>query len=162
MLDQERKVEAVFLPIQEPNTHWYELPLDSFLLLRQTKPRDCALVQIITSDGNIVVNPAATREVLREAMLEFQLNRLNAVIPSALAWRDYKLLGFKHEGRIRKSMKFNGEWTDVEIMGALATEVGIPRRRRRKRRNKTSHPEAGASTEARATLQPKDEVDATE
>lgn len=145
MVDQERKPEGVFIPIQETNTHWYVLPQDSFLVLRKTIPNDCALVQILTSTGEIIVEPAGTREVLREAMREFQLNRLNAVIPSPLAWRDYKLLGFKHEGRIRKSVRFNGEWTDAEIMGALATEVGIPRRRRRKRRNKTSHPQESAS-----------------
>ncbi|MCH7762092.1 TetR/AcrR family transcriptional regulator, partial [candidate division TA06 bacterium] len=34
------------------------------------------------------------------------------------------LLGFKHEGRIRRSMMFNGVWSDAEIMGALAEEIG--------------------------------------
>jgi hypothetical protein len=158
MIDDERKPEGVFIPIQEVNTHWYVLPQDSFLILRKTLPQDCARVQILTSTGEVIVDPSGTRDVLREAMREFQLNRLNAVIPSPLQWRDYKLLGFKHEGRIRKSVRFNGEWTDAEIMGALATEVGIPRRRRRKRRAKASNSqESAVDAESRSNSGTKEE-----
>jgi hypothetical protein len=148
MLDQDRVAQAIFAPIQEPNTHWYRLPQDSFLLLRQTEPKNCASVQILTRSGELIIDPAATREVLREAMREFQLNRLSAVVPSPLPWRDYKLLGFKHEGRVRKSVRFNGEWTDAEIMGALASEVGIPRRRKRNRRHKKGANQEGSNPES--------------
>ncbi len=160
MLDEERSMEAMFRPMQENNTHWYTLPDDAFLLLRSIVPGNCATVQILTRDKELIAEPKRTREVLREAMQEFNLVRLNAILPSSLAWRDYKLLGFKHEGRIRKSLKFDGEWSDAEIMGALADEVGIHRRRRRKRRNKAN---AHAKTDTSSASQtPKDgeEIDA--
>jgi hypothetical protein len=164
MIDQERSIDAAFVLIQDPNTQWYMLPQDSFLILRRTIPGESASVQIITRSGDLIVDPAKTRDVLREAMKEYQLIRLSAVIPSSLPWRDYKLLGFKHEGRVRKALRYNGEWSDAEIMGALETEIGIPRRRRRKRARKGS-PDYSAEAQSReATTKDqrgKEEIDAT-
>src|SRR3990167_5479150 len=123
MIDQERNIDMAFVLMQDPNTQWYALPDDAFLLLRSTVPSQHATVQIITRNGEMIVDPARTRDVLMGAMREYRLVRLSAVLPTSLPWRDYKLLGFKHEGRIRKCVRFNGDWSDAEIMGALESEV---------------------------------------
>lgn len=153
MLDDERTPEACLKPLaKEMNSHWYRLPDSGFFILRFTQPGRCATAQFITRNSELIVSPSATREVLQEAMREYSLKRLNAIIPSSLPWRDYKLLGFKHEGRVRQSVRFNGEWSDAEVMGALENEIGIPRRRRRKRRRKGSAlPAPQTFTEAAAS-----------
>ena len=136
MIDQERTIDMAFTLMQDPDTQWYRLPENAYLLLRGTVLGEQAQVQILTRNGEMIIAPAETRDVLREAMHEYKLVRLNAIIPTSLPWRDYKLLGFRHEGHVRKCMQFNGEWADGEILGALESEVGIARRRRRKRAHK--------------------------
>jgi hypothetical protein len=134
MFDEERSLDACINALtEELNSQWYALPKGAYMVLRNAVPGGAANVQFLTTDGKVLPALAETQAALVEAMREFRLTRLNIVVPTSTEWRDYKLLGFKHEGRIRKSVIFNGEKSDAEILGALEHEVGISRRRRRKR-----------------------------
>ena len=133
MFDTERSFNAMKLALVDMNTHFYALPNGAFMLLRGTVPGRQAGLQFISSTNDVVPELQAAKEQLHQAVKEYRLRRVDVVYPTNLEWRDFKLLGFKHEGRIRKSVLFNNEWTDAEILGALEHEIGVGRRRRRKR-----------------------------
>lgn len=133
MFDEDRTFEAMCMRIAaEPTTHWYVVG-DGYLILRNVTNGQAQAV-FLTKSGEVY--PKGTADALRGAMRELGLRRLFLLAPSAISWREYKLLGFQHEGRLRKALLFNGDWSDVEVMGALDTEVGVPKRKFRPRRRK--------------------------
>jgi hypothetical protein len=134
MFDNERTLASLYIPMaEEINTQWYSLGNGSFMLLRNAIVGGSANLQFISPDGETIPQLESARDQLVDAMKQYRLKRINVTYPTVLPWRDFKLLGFKHEGRIRKSVLFDGEWIDAEILGALENEIGISRRRRRKR-----------------------------
>lgn len=141
LFDHERTLEAAMMPLEmEPNTQVYALPEDSFLLLRNALVGNGSVVQIISPGEKLFPQLGETQQVLAEAVREYRLRRVSVIAPSPIEWRDYKLLGFKHEGRVRKGALFNNQWTDVEMLGALEHEIGKSHRRTRKRYRKHKPP----------------------
>ena len=133
MFDMERSGQAAQNALTDMDTHFYALPNGAFMLLRNAIPGRQAGLQFISLTKDTVPELEAARAQLRNAVQEYRLRRVDVIYPTSLEWRDFKLLGFKHEGRIRQSGLFDNEWVDVEILGALEHEVGVARRRRRKR-----------------------------
>ena len=132
--DNERTLESAYVPLfEERDTQIYSLPNGAFMLLRNAVPGLSASVQFISPSAETVPELHEAKRQLREAMRDYRLRRLNITYPTHLGWRDFKLLGFKHEGRIRNSVYYDGELIDADIMGALPHEVGISKRRKRKR-----------------------------
>ena len=140
MFDGERSNEALIVPlIDETDTQWYSLPNGAFMLLRNTVAGDSAFLQFLSlNPQETIPELESARTQIIEAMNKYELRRINVTYPTTLEWRDFKLLGFKHEGRIRKSIRFSGEWIDAEILGVLENEIGVSRRRRRKRQSKST------------------------
>lgn len=132
MFDQERTVDSCMATLADPSTHWYVIPR-GFLILRGVMPGAAATICTITEDGKAFDNLNETQAVLSEAFHEFKLRRASLIAPSGTDWRDYKLLGFQHEGRVRRAALFNNEWTDAELLGVLEHEVGKSHRRKRPR-----------------------------
>lgn len=135
MFDNERHPNVALLALgEEPNSQFYILPKGSFLILRHCEAGNTAVVQVITPDGASFPDLEETKRVLSEAVKEYKLRRVSMLIPSTYQeWRDYKLLGFQHEGRIRKAGLVDNQWTDLEMLGALEHEIGKGHRRQRKR-----------------------------
>jgi len=117
MFDGERTLQSLYRPLaEETNTVWYSLPKGNFLLLRNLITGGSANLQFLTVKDETIPELEASRNQLVVAMKDFRLKRINVTYPTVLAWRDFKLLGFKHEGRIRRSVLFDGEWMDAEIL----------------------------------------------
>lgn len=134
LFDHERTAEAALIPLaEEPNTQFYILPKSSFLILRNALAGNTAVVQIITPDGASFPDLEETKRVLSEAVKEYRLRRVSMVLPTTCEWRDYKLLGFQHEGRLRKAALVDNQYADIELLGALDHEIGKGHRRQRKR-----------------------------
>ena len=153
MFDVERSMQALIIPIaEENNTQWYSLPNGNFMILRNAIVGGSASLQFLTLADETIPELESAREQLVDAVKQYQLKRITVTYPTVLPWRDFKLLGFKHEGRIRQSVLFNGEWIDAEILGALDNEIGISRRRRRKRYRAKNQENIDARTTERFTL----------
>ena len=83
-------------------------------------------------------DPKAARKIFRRALDATRSVRLTAFVPSACG--DYfgylREVGFKHEGRIRKSQVYDGEQRDALVLGFLANAKKGRKRKRRSRRGK--------------------------
>ena len=153
MFDSERSLQSLVIPLaDEPNTQWYSLPNGAFMILRNALIGGSANLQFISKGYETIPELESAREQIIEAMKQYRLKRISVIYPTVLPWRDFKLLGFKHEGRIRRSVLFDGEWIDAEVLGALENEIGISRRRRRKRYRPNKQENINATASNRSDL----------
>jgi hypothetical protein len=143
-VDSERNLEALRALWEDPSVIWYQGPGRSFVYLTDLTPGVAASLHALNLDGKISLRVKEVRNILTEAMREWSLHKLNALIPSPLVrvGSAVKALGFRHEGRIREVSLFNGIFTDVDFFGLLRSELEgqPPKKRRRRRRSRRPRP----------------------
>jgi RimJ/RimL family protein N-acetyltransferase len=90
------------------------------------KPEQDALVHFTFFDGRVKGRAPLAQAMLRYVFYHYQFRRLTAhvplfVVPAAVNF--VQQVGFKKEGRKRKSSYYNGEWYDTIHFGILREEV---------------------------------------
>lgn len=126
MQDADRPLDVLAFVLQETDSVWYQLgSYDAWLYIRDIVPGRRATLHALNLDGNRAADRDLIRTELLEIMREWDLRRLDVVIPSPVV--DLKgllfWLGFVHEGQLRDAAVFNGEFTDSDIFGLLRREV---------------------------------------
>ena len=139
------------------DSQWYQVEGHrTWLFLRNVVPGLSASLWALNMDG-----PAAlpsTKATLGEIMSEFQLQRLTVSIPSPLVRVAHaaQQLGFRHEGRLRSAMFYNGRVVDADIFGLISEDPQTPRetpkrrRRRRRSRRRKGHANQAQTSETKA------------
>ena len=147
MVDGCRSTDHLAWLLLQSDSQWYQIEGHrAWLYITDVQPGMGATVHALNLDGWDAVGSPKVAETLAEIMDEHRLVRLTAIVPAPVGklHRALKMIGFEKEGRMRKSVVFNGRPTDAVIYGHLRKEVELekaPRRRRRKRK--------GASWEAK-------------
>jgi hypothetical protein len=152
MADEDRPIEVLAHILHETDSTWYQLPgYEAWLYVRDIRQGHMASLHALNLDGKRALDRDLIRRELLLIMRDFDLRRLNVLIPAPVV--DVKAilywLGFEAEGRIRDACVFEGEFTDSEVFGILRRElehdliqeVAPPpqkekKRRRRSRRNR--------------------------
>src|SRR3972149_4622898 len=143
MQDADRDVAVLdYLLFQDGgDSQWYQVEGHrTWLFVRNVVPGLSASLWALNMDGPAAL-PSA-KITLDEIMSEFQLQRLTVSIPSPLVKVAHaaQQLGFRHEGRLRSAMAYNGRIVDADIFGLIAEDPQAPRetpkRRRRRRRSR--------------------------
>ena len=128
------------------DSQWYQVEGHrTWLFVRNVVPGLSASLWALNMDGPAAL-PSA-KITLDEIMSEFQLQRLTVSIPSPLVKVAHaaQQLGFRHEGRLRSAMVYNGRVVDADIFGLTLNEGNTtpsqgtnetPKRRRRRRRSR--------------------------
>ena len=143
--DAQRTLESFEHILYAENVIWYHGPTPRcYVYLTGLVPGLGASFHVLNLDGRKVLSDiVGIRTIVKEIMAENDLQRLVAYVPAPLTAvvRAAKDLGFKQEGKLRKSTYFNGKPCDVIVMGLLFEELEIndkPKKRRRRRgRRKT-------------------------
>lgn len=94
--------------------------------LTDIDPEGDALCHFTFFDGRIHGRDVLAKALLKYAFDKYRFRRLSVqlpmyVVPAALHF--VERIGFKREGRKRKSTLFNGEWFDTMQYGILSSEV---------------------------------------
>lgn len=90
------------------------------------RPEEDALVHFTFFDGRIRGRDELAKRMLKYVFHHYQFRRLSAkaplfVVPATLHF--IERIGFKKEGRKRKSSYYNGEWFDTIHFGILREEI---------------------------------------
>jgi hypothetical protein len=125
--------------LRDPSTYWYHGPSPkSFFWVSEVVPGKWARFHTANADGREGFDDRkAAMRLIREIMQDFDLFRLETLVPApmnahkSLMWH----LGFQAEGRLRRRLRYEGDWVDAEVFGILAEELERKiRKRKRKRR----------------------------
>jgi RimJ/RimL family protein N-acetyltransferase len=100
-------------------------PMVGVFYMTDIQPGNDALVHFTFFDGRIKGRDVLAKQMLKYVVSKYGFHRLTAqcpmfVVPAALHF--IERIGFKKEGRKRKSSFFNGEWFDTIHFGILAEE----------------------------------------
>ena len=90
---------------------------------------DDALVHYTFFDRRHKGRHKLTQEMAKYLFDKYKFHRLSVEVPLYASEHTFNFimqLGFRPEGRRRKSAKFNGEYFDVRLFGILPDEVGKP------------------------------------
>ena len=157
MVDGVRSTDHLAWLLTKSDSQWYQIEGHrAWLYITEVQPGMGATVHALNLDGWDAVESPDVAKTLDEIMTEHNLLRLTAVVPAPVGklHRALKMIGFEKEGRMRKSVVFNGRPTDAVIYGHLRKEVELekaPRRRRRKRKGASweakTQPEVAVSSE---------------
>jgi len=152
MADEDRPLEVLAHVLHQTDSTWYQLGgYDAWMYIRDIRSGHMASLHALNLDGARALDRDLIRRELLVMMRDFDLRRLNVLMPAPVV--DVKAilywLGFECEGRIRDACLFDGAFTDSEIFGILRRElehdaiqeVAPPpqkekKRRRRSRRNR--------------------------
>ena len=159
MQDADRDVAVLdYLLFQDGgDSQWYQVEGHrTWLFVRNVVPGLSASLWALNMDGPAAL-PSA-KITLDEIMSEFQLQRLTVSIPSPLVKVAHaaQQLGFRHEGRLRSAMVYNGRVVDADIFGLIAEDPQTPRetpkrrRRRRRSRRRKGHANQAQTSETKA------------
>ena len=126
MQDEDRNFETLAHIIQNTDCQWYQVGhFDAWLYVRDILPGRMATLHALNLEGKRALDKDLIRAELLSIMREFDLRRLNVVVPSpvadlkgVLAW-----LGFIHEGRLRDFVMFDGRFTDSDMYSLLRREI---------------------------------------
>jgi hypothetical protein len=94
--------------------------------LTDIRPGYDALVHFAFFDGRLKGRQELTREMLRYVMINYKFHRLSALMPlyvKGATLRFANEIGMRPEGRIKKCIRYRGEWFDALIYGILEEEV---------------------------------------
>ena len=114
------------LNLVSPASYHFLVDESAYVVVRNVwKDSDCQ-IHFVLWDRNFSFHNVveAGRQILEWAFKEQGVNRVSAYIPkfNALATRFASTMGFKYEGTLRKSLKFHGDFCDVDIYGILEKE----------------------------------------
>ena len=94
--------------------------------LTDIRPGLDGMVHFAFFDRRLKGRQDITRKMLAYVMDTYKFHRLSALLPLYVKGATLKFaadVGFRAEGRIRKCVKYNGEWFDALIYGLLENEV---------------------------------------
>jgi len=125
--DSERSMSYLYSILRDPESAWfYGTVPGSYIYLRDIHPGEYAGFHALNPHGESALQDIqAARRYIGTIMDEYELIRLYSLIPVPIfrVHRALKKLGFKQEGRLRKAVKFNGDFTDMYVMGLLRVEL---------------------------------------
>lgn len=120
---------------EDPGTFWYQTPGGAFFWVSNLGEGCADFHALNTKGARMIRDPKQYHPVLREIFHDLKLRRLSAFIPKPLSAivKAAQRIGFKHEGVVRKVVKFNGEYQDAEILGLLYSDIPKKEKRHRSR-----------------------------
>ncbi len=155
MPDADRPVDSLYYLLASDSgaSQWYVLTPDTDVVfyLRGVIPGVSAVFAALNLGD---ANASLVKTELREIMREYDLRRLTLTVPAPVVeiTRIAQSLGFWPEGRMKDATVYNGEYTDLDILGFYRSEVEdgkisvsgpaavdvgkVKKRRRRSRRKK--------------------------
>lgn len=146
MVDRQRTTDYLAWLLSQTDSQWYQIgDHRAWLYVMNIAPGVSADMHALNLDGWDAVDVPAVRQEILEIMREYNLHRLNVVIPAPVGklHKALNMLGFTKEGRMRGQLIFNGRHTDAVIYGLMRSEVEHdeikdvappPRKRRRRTR----------------------------
>ena len=148
MADEDRPLGVLAHVINQSDSTWYQLAgYDAWMYIRDIKQGHMASLHALNLDGQRALDRDLIRREMLQMMRDFDLRRLNVLVPAPVV--DVKAilywLGFEAEGRIRDACIFDREFADSEIFGILRRElehdliqeVAPPPRKEKKRRRRS-------------------------
>jgi RimJ/RimL family protein N-acetyltransferase len=94
-------------------------------LLNEIKPMESASAHLVFWDKRFRGREELCREMLKYVFKEYGFRRIKVEIPlyATLSLNAMERIGFTKEGRMRKAVKYKGEWFDVNIYSILPEEL---------------------------------------
>jgi hypothetical protein len=118
--------QAFVLNLVAPASHHFLVADSAYVTVRNVfEDSDCSIHFVLWDRSfpfrNII---EAGRQILEWLYKERSVHRVSGFIPkfNTLALRFATTMGFKYEGTMRKSLKWKGEFHDVDVYGLLAKE----------------------------------------
>ena len=154
MADPDRPLEVLdFLIFKDGgDSQWYEVPGHlAWIYVRNIAPGLSADFHALNLEGEKAFNLEQVRGIIREIMREYDLRRLNMVLPAPVTHIQAAAakLGFQIEGRLVDACMYEGQYTDAVLMGFYRGNVekvalspaaqAAPKRRRRRRSRRRKH-----------------------
>jgi hypothetical protein len=126
LADADRTPEAFRLLCMDRNAQIFHGPGDTVIVLTGVNiPQHTAMLHMFAENPWVFRKRGEFWMVFHELMELFHLYKMNVFVPapSRSVWKLYSVLGFKHEGTLRKSVMFNQDLVDIEMYGILREEV---------------------------------------
>lgn len=114
------------LNLTAPSSYHFQVNESAYVLIRNVWPDSDCHIHFVLWDRSFPFKDIieAGRQILEWLFKEQKVHRVSGYIPkyNALATRFASTMGFKYEGTLRKAVKFQQEFHDVDIYGILEKE----------------------------------------